>query len=91
MPVTKKGQKMENVKEEMLKLISEFTEDGAVIEDDTELKALNIDSLVFIKMMVAVEKKFDIKINGAMLDVAEFEKVGELIDYIQKIKDGVEV
>lgn len=81
---------MRDVKEEMLKLIAEFADEGAIIEDDTELKALNIDSLVFIKMMVAVEKKFNIKINGAMLDVAEFSKVSELIRYIQNIVDGID-
>lgn len=81
---------MQDVKEEMLKLIAEFADEGATIEDDTELKALNIDSLVFIKMMVAVEKKFNIKINGAMLDVAEFSKVSELIRYIQNIVDGID-
>lgn len=81
---------MRDVKEEMLKLIAEFADEGATIEDDTELKALNIDSLVFIKMMVAVEKKFNIKINGAMLDVAEFSKVSELIRYIQNIVDGID-
>lgn len=81
---------MQDVKEEMLKLIAEFADEGAIIEDDTELKALNIDSLVFIKMMVAVEKKFNIKINGAMLDVAEFSKVSELIRYIQNIVDGID-
>ena len=37
-------------------------------------------------MVVGIEKKFGIKVNGAMLDVAEFEKVSDLIEYVQKIK-----
>ncbi len=77
---------MKSVKEEMYKLIAEYAQSDEKVEDDTELKALNIDSLVFIKMMVGIEKKFGIKVNGAMLDVAEFEKVSDLIEYVQKIK-----
>ena len=56
---------MKSVKEEMYKLIAEYAQSDEKVEDDTELKALNIDSLVFIKMVVGIEKKFGIKVSGA--------------------------
>ncbi len=79
---------MSGVKEEMYKIIAEYADKGVTVDDGTELKALDIDSLIFIKMMVDVEKKFNIKINGAMLDVAEFDKVSELIHCVQNIVEG---
>lgn len=75
---------MKDIEGEIFELLSDFVENNQIIKSDATLAELGIDSLTFIKLIIAIEKKYSIKFQGEMLDVAEFEKVSDLVEFIQK-------
>ena len=75
---------MKDIEGEIFELLSDFVENNQIIKSDATLAELGIDSLTFIKLIIAIEKKYSIKFQSEMLDVAEFEKVSDLVEFIQK-------
>ena len=48
-----------------------------------------IDSITFVKMVVALETEFDFEFDDEMLSGSKFETMEELIDYVkQKIRNN---
>lgn len=47
-----------------------------------ELKDIGIDSLTFVKAIVALECKYDFEFDDEMLMVSKFPTLGALVEYI---------
>lgn len=75
-------------REQLLKKVNEVFQDvfyDTSLEVNDETTAADIDewdSLTHITLIAAIEDEFDIKFD--MTEVVKFEKVGDMIDTIQK-------
>lgn len=75
-------------REQLLKKVNEVFQDvfyDTSLEVNDETTAADIDewdSLTHITLIAAIEDEFDIKFD--MAEVVKFEKVGDMIDAIQK-------
>lgn len=73
--------------ETRLRKIIEKSEEGAILNGkfnlDADLVSLGINSLMFIKLIVAIEVEFDIEIDDDDLDIEKLNTFGELINYIE--------
>lgn len=75
-------------REQLLKKVNEVFQDvfyDTSLEVNDETTASDIDewdSLTHITLIAAIEDEFDIKFD--MTEVVKFEKVGDMIDAIQK-------
>lgn len=52
------------------------------INEQDDLVRIGVDSLAFIKIIIALEKEFNIKIDDIYLDVGKFATVGQLVTFI---------
>ncbi len=84
---------MEDTRERVKKVINNTVENLEVeINDDTSLIELNINSLIFIKIMIQVEEEFNIQLENSILSNKEVTTFGELISLLEPIinKEGNE-
>lgn len=51
---------------------------------DSKLVDLNLNSISFIKMVVALESEFDFEFEDNFLDLNKFPKINNLLEYIEK-------
>jgi len=56
--------------------------DGKDITINDELTNIGINSLLFIKTIVAMEKEFDIEFQDEDLDVSKYRTVDDIVKYI---------
>lgn len=52
---------------------------------ETELSNINIDSITFIKIVVALENEFDFEFDDDMLAIIKFPTIKSLITYIESM------
>ncbi len=60
--------------------IKDLDEDS--INTDTQIEALDLDSLDFVEIQVGVKKKFNISLSPELFE-GKITTIGELCDYIQ--------
>jgi len=53
------------------------------INDKESLNKLNIDSLSFIKFIVALEAEFDIEVDDDHLVMKSFHNLNDIINYVE--------
>lgn len=58
--------------------------DGTAISADSQLKDFNVNSISFIKIVVALEAKFDIQFEDDDLDASKFETVEDIVKYVEQ-------
>ena len=58
--------------------------DGTEISADSQLKDFNVNSISFIKIVVALEAKFDIQFEDDDLDASKFETVEDIVKYVEQ-------
>ena len=59
------------------------------LESDKNLYSLEINSIAAVKIVVALEDRFDITFENDRLDISTFECLNNLADYIlNKIKEN---
>jgi acyl carrier protein len=81
--------------EEMRVALAEVLEEVASIEpadvqpDRSLVEDLDIDSLLMIEMVVALEQRFDIKLPDD--GVSELVTVGDLIAFLQRVRSAAAV
>ena len=69
----------------VMRLIEPFNTKGAEVTDDTSFMGdLEWDSLTVMDFVASVEDEFDVMITMNMQ--AEIERVGQLVDAIEKLK-----
>ena len=80
-----------STKKKVFDLISELSEDEefglnpkkAEITEDDEMSELGVNSIIFIKLLVKMEKELNIKFEDEMLDYQTFVTIGDLIRMIE--------
>ena len=55
---------------------------GIEVEKDTVVSE-TIDSITFVKMVVALETEFNFEFDDEMLSFSNFETIGQLVDYVK--------
>ena len=58
------------------------------VSPETEITTMNIDSITFIKIIVALEDAFEIEFDSRKLKYISFFNVDELIDYTWQLHEG---
>lgn len=58
--------------------------DAELLNDDTEIEELGMNSLSYIRMVVSIEETFDIEFEDALLDYKEIKTIGEFIKVIDR-------
>lgn len=55
---------------------------SADLSPDDDLTDLGINSLLFVKIAVALENEFDIEFTDEDLDIQKFKTVGDIVGYV---------
>ncbi|MCR2023743.1 acyl carrier protein [Blautia pseudococcoides] len=55
------------------------------ISKETELESLGLDSITYIKLIVAMEKTFEIEFDDDDLNMYNFKTVSDLLNKIEKM------
>ena len=55
----------------------------AAVRAEQTLEDLEIDSILFIRIVVQCETVFDIQFEDEMLLMSKFDTIGMLVDYVQ--------
>lgn len=53
------------------------------ITEDVKISELGVNSIIFIKLLVKIEKEFNIKFEDEMLNYRAFDTIGDLIRMIE--------
>lgn len=72
------------IEERLIKLLKEKIE----IEDitlDTEVKGTIVNSINYIKLIVAIENEFDIEIPDEYLDISKVNTIRDMLTFIEKL------
>lgn len=80
---------LEKISNDIEKIIIKNCElEESSIDRDCKLEELNIDSISFIKIIVAVEEKYDIEVPMDMLSISALGSINKFADTILKLKEG---
>lgn len=55
---------------------------------ETDLRETGVNSLTFIKAIVAIENEFEFEFLDDELDMSQYENFQDLIDFIERKKGG---
>lgn len=75
-------------KDRVMKVIANFLEEMNVknalqmLKDDNDLSHYEFNSISFIKLIVALEEEFNVEFADEVLDMAKFQSLDDLSDYI---------
>ena len=73
------------MKERILDVIRKSVSITTEIYDNTPLLEVNIDSIVFITIIVGLEEEFGIHFDDIQLVYDNYETIGKLISSVQKM------
>lgn len=75
---------MASIQEKVLEIINSNIEQAniAVEQDDEDLSLLGMDSLSFIKIIVAMEETFEIEVPAEKLLITEMGTLNKMIDVV---------
>ena len=80
------------IMEQICKLINENLElnvDAADIGADDSLVPLGMDSISFIKLIVAIEREFDIEVDDEYLLINRLDTKGKLNELLERVVKNV--
>ena len=69
------------MEERVIMLAQSVNEKEIIIERETELEAF-LNSITYIKFIIACEDEFDMEIEDDELDMSNFEHIKDIITYI---------
>lgn len=71
------------MKKKILSCIQESVKEESIVLQSDSILAESIDSLTFVKMIVALEREFEFEFEDEMLSVSKIEKIEDLINYVE--------
>lgn len=73
--------------EKVIEILNANIENAEVTKDklDEDLSELGIDSITFIKIIVALEETFDCEIPDSKLLISEMDTVQKMLDVLQEL------
>lgn len=77
---------MEKTTEIIIQIIKTKLEESEIyceIENDSNLREMGINSIIFIKLVVAIEIEFEIEFKDEDLKSDKFNKVQDVVEYVQ--------
>jgi phosphopantetheine attachment domain protein len=80
-----KGDKKMNTSEKIIEIIDRVIEDVDVkklLEITDDLHTLNMNSIIFIKMIIEIEEEFGIEFEDEALNYNRFNSVAMLTEYV---------
>ncbi len=78
------------IQNEICQIVEGLLEIDSVSPDKT-LKELEVDSIIFIRLVVECEQRFHIEFEDEMLLISMFPDLKSFIEYVQtKAGDGIE-
>jgi acyl carrier protein len=73
------------MKETIYDVIKRNVSHSAVINDDTSLLEIGIDSVEFITMIIALEEEFNIRFEDTQLVYDNYKTIGQLVSIIEQM------
>ena len=70
------------MKKKILSCIQESVKEESIVLQSDSILAESIDSLTFVKMIVALEREFEFEFEDEMLSVSKIEKIEDLKNYL---------
>ncbi len=74
-------EELANVDCEIIKVVEDVI--GMEIDEEFNLPESNIDSIIFIKMVLELENKFEFQFDDEMLYITNFPTVKQLAEYVK--------
>lgn len=71
------------MKEKILSCIQESVKEQSIALQPDSILAESIDSITFVKMVVALEIEFEFEFEDEMLSVSKIEKIEDMINYVE--------
>ena len=71
------------MKEKILLCIQKTVKEQAIELRPDSILAESIDSITFVKIVVALEEAFNFEFEDEMLSVSKIEKIEDLINYVE--------
>lgn len=78
-----------DIREQIIKIMTEILQDENIkidLNSEDEWNHLNMNSIKFVRLIVEIEKKFDIEFEDEFLDYNEFSSIAQLCEYVEKRK-----
>lgn len=77
---------MEKVAQKLIQFVRETGElpPEFIIDSQTRLSELGVNSVTFMKVIILAEEAFGIDLDDDDLDYRDFDSLGELITYIER-------
>lgn len=72
----------------IIRLLQERLKDyDGIIDAETNLYILGLDSLTYVKFLIDVEDSFHIEFDEWVLQLNAFKKLGDLVEYVENIQE----
>ena len=82
-----------NIKNELIKLVSELFQDKGIDPDLIEyvdlIDDLGMDSMIFLSVIIELETTFDIIIPDDLLLMENFREIDTIVDIVKKCVNGI--
>ncbi|TYP72394.1 phosphopantetheine-binding protein [Paenibacillus methanolicus] len=85
--MTTEIQEQEELRERIITMLRDNVDDPSMLDDldpDADLTALGVNSLTFIKLVIAAEMEFGLTWNDDDLDFRHFSSVNSILNYVQQ-------
>ncbi len=77
----------DDIRARIISMVKENLEDGSeldTLQPDDDLSVLGINSVTFIKLVIAAEMEFGITWNQEELDYRDFLTINHIVDFVTK-------
>lgn len=74
------------IEEKVIAILKNYVKSFSEISSNTLLADLQVDSITFIKIVVALEEGFDMEFDDEKLLITTFPIVKDFVDYLSEVK-----
>lgn len=71
--------------EKIKQIVREVTEEDVDVKLDSEFKGIGLNSISFIRMVVAVEEKYGIEFDDEYLDYGRYNTFSDFCIYVERL------
>ena len=76
----------QTIEKKIINIMENLIKSSSGISLSVPLAELNIDSIIFIKIVTTIEEEFDIEFDDEKLLITAFHNVKDIIDYLRVVK-----
>lgn len=83
---------MENLRNEIISIIKEnstYPDVEGYLKENDDLTEIGLDSISFIKIIVALEQNYDIEFDDVSLDFSNFDSFNKLCDFVKESIENI--